>query len=147
MAIFEKLAAKGGNVLATRATPEVYEAVGREYPEADYHEAARAITFRPKGRRPRPAGHIALVAAGTSDLPVAEEARVTAEIMDQRVTTHYDVGVAGLHRLLARSEQLQQANVIVVAAGMEGALPSVVGVLVRVPVIAVPTSIGYGAGE
>jgi NCAIR mutase (PurE)-related protein len=144
VAIFGKLAERGGNVLATRATAETHRAVAAKYPAAEYHELARAVTLR-QGRAPRAAGHIAVVAAGTSDLPVAEEARVTAEVMDQRVMTHYDVGVAGLHRLLARSEALQQANVIVVVAGMEGALASVVGGLVAVPVIAVPTSIGYGA--
>jgi hypothetical protein len=143
-AIFERLAASGGNVLATRAPREAYLAVAERFPKAEYHEAARAITLRQGGRR-RPAGHVALVAAGTSDLGVAEEARVTAEIMDQRVTTHYDVGVAGLHRLLARSASLQSANVVVVVAGMEGALASVVGGLVAVPVVAVPTSVGYGA--
>jgi len=143
-AIFRKLAANGQNVLATRASAETYQAVKPDFPAARYEELARAIVLR-QGRQPRPAGHIAVVAAGTSDLPVAEEARVTAEIMGQRVTTHYDVGVAGLHRLLARSEALQSANVIVVAAGMEGALASVVGGLVAVPVIAVPTSVGYGA--
>ncbi len=141
--IFSRLAAAGANVLATRATREAYQAVAQKHSKAEFHELARAITLRQCDHKPM--GHIAVVSAGTSDLPVAEEARVTAEIMDQRVTTHYDVGVAGLHRLLARSEQLQQANVIVVAAGMEGALASVVGGLVAVPVIAVPTSVGYGA--
>ncbi|MGA2264935.1 MAG: nickel pincer cofactor biosynthesis protein LarB [Phycisphaerae bacterium] len=142
--IFHRLAEHGGNVLATRADRPTYEAVASAFPAAQYHELARAITLR-QGSPPTPAGHIAVVAAGTSDLPVAEEARVTAEIMDQRVTTHYDVGVAGLHRLLAESASLQQAHVVVVAAGMEGALASVVGGLVAVPVIAVPTSVGYGA--
>jgi NCAIR mutase (PurE)-related protein len=142
--IFERLAAGGGNVLATRVNREAYDRVAQQFPRAEYHEPARTITLR-QGRRPRPAGHVAVVAAGTSDLGVAEEARVTAEIMDQRVTTHYDVGVAGLHRLLAHSKTLQAANVIVVVAGMEGALASVVGGLVGVPVIAVPTSVGYGA--
>ena len=143
-AIFRRLAEGGQNVLATRAPREAFEAVAAEMPAAEYHELARTITLR-QGEAPEPAGHIAIVAAGTSDLPVAEEARVTAEIMDQRTTTHYDVGVAGLHRLLACGEQLQAANVIVVVAGMEGALASVVGGLVSVPVIAVPTSVGYGA--
>jgi NCAIR mutase (PurE)-related protein len=142
--IFRRLAERGGNVLATRADAAAYEAVKAAFPAAQYHASARAITLR-QGAAPQPTGHIAVVAAGTSDLPVAEEARVTAEIMDQRVTTHYDVGVAGLHRLLAESAALQQANVVVVAAGMEGALASVVGGLVAVPVIAVPTSVGYGA--
>lgn len=142
--IFRKLAAAGGNVLATRACREVHEAIAAELPAAEYHETARAVTLR-QGPTGQPAGHVAIVAAGTSDLPVAEEARVTAEIMGQHVTTHYDVGVAGLHRLLAHSEQLQAAKVIVVVAGMEGALASVVGGLVAVAVIAVPTSVGYGA--
>ena len=142
--IFASLAAHGNNVLATRAEPDAYGAVAGEFPAAEYHEAARAITYRPAGPA-EAVGHVAVVAAGTSDLPVADEARVTAEIMDARVTTHYDVGVAGLHRLLACSEQLQAASAIVVVAGMEGALPSVVGGLVAVPVIAVPTSVGYGA--
>ena len=143
-AIFQRLAAAGSNVLATRATPENYEAVVAQMQRADYHQTARAITLR-QGHKPEPVGHIALVSAGTSDLPVLEEARVTAEILDQHVTAHADVGVAGLHRLLAHHEELRTANVIVVIAGMEGALASVVGGLVSVPVIAVPTSIGYGA--
>ena len=142
--IFRRLAECGGNVLASRASREQYEAVAADFPEAEYHELASAVTLR-QGSRPSPKGHIAVVAAGTSDLPVAEEARITAEIMDQRVTTHYDVGVAGLHRLLAHSEALQKAKVIVVTAGMEGALASVVSGLVAVPVIGVPTSVGYGA--
>ena len=142
--IFSRLAATGQNVLATRAVREAYDAVAAELPEAEYHELARAITLR-QTAPPKPIGHVAVVSAGTSDLPVAEEARVTAEIMDQGVTTHYDVGVAGIHRLLAHGEQLQSANAIVVVAGMEGALASVVGGLVGVPVLAVPTSVGYGA--
>jgi len=143
-AIFGRLAAAGSNVLATRAGRDVYEAVAGEFPAAEFHETPRTITLR-QGEAVRAVGHIAVAAAGTSDLPVAEEARVTAEIFDQRVTTHYDVGVAGLHRLLAHNEVLQQANVIVVVAGMEGALASVVGGLVSAPVIGVPTSVGYGA--
>lgn len=142
--IFARLAQAGGNVLATRATDEMFDAVHRQFPQAHHNKLARAITLR-QCVCDRPAGHIAIVAAGTSDLPVAEEARLTAEIMDQHVTTHYDVGVAGLHRLLAQSAAIQQANVVVVTAGMEGALASVVGGLVRVPVIGVPTSVGYGA--
>lgn len=142
--IFGRLVEAGGNVLATRATRENYDAVAAEFSAARFHQTARAITLR-QGDPVEPVGHIAITAAGTSDLPVGEEARVTAEIMDQNVTTHYDVGVAGLHRLLAQSETIQAANVIVVVAGMEGALASVVGGLVSVPVIAVPTSVGYGA--
>ena len=142
--IFKSLAGAGGNVLATRATPEIYAAVAAGIPAAEYHELARAITLR-QGGKPQAVGHVAVVAAGTSDLSVAEEACVTARIMDQHVTTHYDVGVAGLHRLLSHREALQSARAIVVVAGMEGALASVVGGLVAVPVIAVPTSVGYGA--
>ena len=142
--IFTRLAATGGNVLASRAEPAVYEAVAEAFPAAEYHELPRAVTLR-QGEEAEAVGHIAVVAAGTSDLPVAEEARVTAEIMGQRVTCHYDVGVAGLHRLLAASVELRQANVLVVVAGMEGALASVVGGLVAAPVVAVPTSVGYGA--
>ena len=143
-AIFSRLAANGGNVLATRADADKARAVQADFPDAKYDELSRCITLRQTACE-KPHGHIAIAAAGTSDLSVAEEARVTAEIMDQRVTTHYDVGVAGLHRLLAHRETLQQANAVVVIAGMEGALASVVGGLVSAPVIAVPTSIGYGA--
>ena len=142
--IFAAVAKTGENVLATRASADMHQAVAKDFPDAEFHETPRAITLR-QSDAADPVGHIAIVSAGTSDLPVAEEARVTAEIMDQRVTTHYDVGVAGLHRLLACSEELQSAKVIVVVAGMEGALASVVGGLVAAPVIAVPTSVGYGA--
>jgi NCAIR mutase (PurE)-related protein len=145
--IFHKRAEAGGNVLATRATQQVFQAVARMQPAAQYHELARAITLRQGGKKPQREneGVIAVVAAGTSDLPVAEEARVTAELMDQPVRTYYDVGVAGIHRLLAHAAALQAASVAIVVAGMEGALPSVVGGLVDCPVIAVPTSVGYGA--
>ncbi len=131
-------------LLVTRATSEAFAALRVEVPEARYHEAARLITHggpeRPTGR-----GTVLVVTAGTSDQPVAEEAAVTAEMMGNRVERLYDVGVAGLHRLLAARPRLEAAQVIVVAAGMEGALPSVVGGLVSAPVIAVPTSVGYGA--
>jgi hypothetical protein len=142
--IFARLAAHGGNVLATRGSEEIHAAVARDFPDAEYHPLPGSITLR-QGEAAPPVGHIAVVAAGTSDLHVAEETRVTAEILNQRVTTHYDVGVAGLHRLLAHGDLLRQAHVIVVVAGMEGALASVVGGLVAVPVIGVPTSVGYGA--
>lgn len=143
-AIFAKLAHHGGNVLATRVTPELADAVRGDFPAADYNTLARTLTLR---QRPAAAtaGLIAIVCAGSSDLPVAEEARVTAELMDQPTETVYDVGVAGLHRLLAHAEVLRRATVLIVVAGMEGALPSVVAGLVKAPVIAVPTSIGYGA--
>ena len=142
--IFAKLAATGGNVLATRVSSEAAACVGARFPEATYHELARVLTLR-QVPAPTASGLVAIVCAGSSDLPVAEEARLTAEIMDQPTRTLYDVGVAGLHRLLARSDDLRQANVLVVVAGMEGALPSVVSGLVKAPVVAVPTSIGYGA--
>ncbi len=142
--IFAKLAAVGGNVLATRASAEQFERVKGQHAEAEYHASARVISLRQR-EATWSAGTIAIVSAGTSDQPVAEEARVTAEMMDQRTVTIYDAGVAGIHRLLAHRETLQSANVCVVVAGMEGALPSVVGGLVACPVIAVPTSVGYGA--
>jgi len=145
-AIFSRLAAHGGtsNVLATRATEAQYAAVAAEIPRAEYRPLARAITLQ-RDRKRHGKGTIAVVSAGTSDIPVAEEAVVTAELMGNRVQHLYDVGVAGIHRLLAHRTVLAEARVIIVCAGMEGALPSVVGGLVGVPVIAVPTSIGYGA--
>jgi hypothetical protein len=142
--IFARMAASGVDVLATRADSATAEAVLAVAPTATYNPVARAVTLR---QSPDAAqrGHIAIVCAGTSDLPVAEEAAVTAEIFGVRVTRLYDVGVAGVHRLLAVRDQLSAANAVIVCAGMEGALPSVVGGLVGVPVIAVPTSVGYGA--
>ncbi len=142
--IFATLAKRGHNVLATRVTAEQFRAVKRKLRKAEYHELGRAITLTQDETR-YGKGRIVVVSAGTSDIPVAEEAVVTAEIMGNDVQHVYDVGVAGIHRLLARHEVLTQARVIVVCAGMEGALPSVVGGLVGVPVIAVPTSVGYGA--
>jgi pyridinium-3,5-biscarboxylic acid mononucleotide synthase len=171
--IFAKLAAhnEGGNVLATRATEEQFRAVraalaesefiesgsresaakkssskksGSKTTRLEYRAEARAITLH-RDRKLHGKGVIAVVSAGTSDIPVAEEAVVTAELMGNRVQHLYDVGVAGIHRLLAHRSILAEARVIIVCAGMEGALPSVVGGLVGVPVIAVPTSIGYGA--
>lgn len=144
VAIFGRLVEAGGNVLATRATPEQFEAVHEAHRDAAYDDVARCITMRQTPVKTS-AGTIAVVTAGTSDMPVAEEARVTCDIMDQRTATFYDVGVAGIHRLLACSEALQAARVVIVAAGMEGALASVVGGLVSAPVLAVPTSVGYGA--
>ncbi|NQU76555.1 MAG: nickel pincer cofactor biosynthesis protein LarB [Planctomycetes bacterium] len=143
-AIFSHLAAQGGNVLATRATSEQFGAVSAEFPGAEWNEIARTIVLH-QGEQGDPVGHVAVVSAGTSDLPVATEAVVTAEVMGAKVSIHNDVGVAGIHRLLARRRQLQDANAVVAVAGMEGALPSVVGGLVAAPVIAVPTSVGYGA--
>jgi pyridinium-3,5-biscarboxylic acid mononucleotide synthase len=143
--IFDRLAAHGENVLATRATEAQYAAVAAiGLQGVDYRPLARAIVLR-RSRKKYGKGVIAVVSAGTSDIPVAEEAVVTAELMGNNVQHIYDVGVAGIHRLLAHREALGKARVIIVCAGMEGALPSVVGGLVGVPVIAVPTSIGYGA--
>jgi pyridinium-3,5-biscarboxylic acid mononucleotide synthase len=143
--IFGRLAEHGGTVLATRAGPEMYEAVRAVHPQAVYHPPARAIVLESSEPCPSPAGWVAVVSAGTSDQPVAEEARVTAQAMGCRTEPFYDVGVAGIHRLLAQGRALAQADVVIVVAGMEGALASVVGGLVDVPVIAVPTSVGYGA--
>ena len=144
-AIVERMAARGQvNILATRAGRDVYEAVKKVVPDAEFHELARIVTVR-RVQIPPLKGKIAVVSAGTSDLPVAEEAAVTAEVLGNTVERMYDVGVAGLHRLLANARTLNEANVIIVVAGMEGALASVVGGLVDKPVIAVPTSGGYGA--
>jgi NCAIR mutase (PurE)-related protein len=142
--IFQRLAAHGGNVLATRATEDQYTAVAAALPHAEFRPLARAIVLK-RDRKQHGKGVIVVVSAGTSDIPVAEEAVVTAELMGNKVQHIYDVGVAGIHRLLAHRTALAKARVIVVCAGMEGALPSVVGGLVGVPVIAVPTSVGYGA--
>jgi hypothetical protein len=142
--IFARLSQHEGNILATRASEEQYKAVAAEVPKAEYRPLARAITLQ-RDRHRYGKGIIAVVSAGTSDIPVAEEAVVTAELMGNRVQHLYDVGVAGIHRLLAHTSVLAKARVIIVCAGMEGALPSVVGGLVGVPVIAVPTSIGYGS--
>jgi NCAIR mutase (PurE)-related protein len=142
--IFVKLAARGNNVLATRVTPDQVRAVRKKLKKAEHIELARALVLRQKDEIVGK-GMIAVVCAGTSDVPVAEEAVTTAELMGNEVRRVYDVGVAGIHRLLAHKDTLSGARVVVVCAGMEGALPSVVGGLVGVPVIAVPTSIGYGA--
>ena len=143
-AIFARMAKVGGNVLATRASRAVYEAVVAAEPRAEYHAIARAITLTQAAANPGK-GTIGVVCAGTSDLPVAEEAVVTARLMGNTVELIADVGVAGIHRLLAQKDALKSARVLVVCAGMEGALPTVVGGLVNAPVIAVPTSVGYGA--
>lgn len=142
--IFQRLAEHGGNVLATRITDDQFAAVQKTVPEAEYRKLARAIILRRDTKR-YGKGRVSVVSAGTSDIPVAEEAVVTAELMGNEVEHLYDVGVAGIHRLLAHRELLTKSRVVIVCAGMEGALPSVVGGLVGVPVIAVPTSIGYGA--
>lgn len=142
--IFGRLATSNSNVLATRADPVVYEAVKRVVPEAEYSPEGRVI-YLWRDRRVAGNGLILVITAGTADIPVAEEAVITARVMGNRVERLYDVGVAGIHRLLGHLELLRQANVLVVVAGMEGALASVVGGLVGRPVIAVPTSVGYGA--
>ncbi|MTI79569.1 MAG: nickel pincer cofactor biosynthesis protein LarB [Firmicutes bacterium] len=131
------------NILGTRAEPEVFKAVQKLIPDAEYHQLARTITVQ--RYKTEPIGNILVACAGTSDLPVAEEAAITAEVMGAKVDRLYDAGVAGIHRLLMNQEKLDAAKVIVVVAGMEGALASVIGGLVDKPVIAVPTSVGYGA--
>jgi NCAIR mutase (PurE)-related protein len=142
--IFSRMAAAGGNVLATRVTASAAAMVRKHVSAAAYHELARMLVLRQREPRPLP-GPLAILCAGTSDLPVAEEAAVTAGLMGHTVVRISDVGVAGLHRLLAHRETLAAARVIIVCAGMEGALPTAVAGLVRAPVIAVPTSVGYGA--
>ena len=143
-AIAERIVADGHSLLVTRTDRHAYDAVSARLSKAKFHELARTITL-PLGELPQGKGTIAIAAAGTADLPVAEEAAICAELMGNAIDRIYDVGVAGLHRLLAEHSRLLQARVIIVVAGMEGALPSVVGGLVSVPVIAVPTSVGYGA--
>lgn len=142
--IATKLSDHDQNILVTRVRPEHARALRRKFRKAVYHELARCVTVETKPL-PKRAGAIAVICAGTSDLPVAEEAAVTADIMGNTVERLHDVGVAGLHRLLGRLDVVQKSNVLVVVAGMEGALPSVVAGLVPKPVIAVPTSVGYGA--
>ncbi len=142
--IIDRIRAREGRVMAARASQEVADAVRQAYPEATYHTAARVITVgAPVPRRGR--GTVLVVSAGTADIPVADEAAVTADMLGSPVERLYDVGVAGIHRLFGNKEQLFAANVLVVAAGMEGALASVVAGLVDRPVVAVPTSVGYGA--
>jgi NCAIR mutase (PurE)-related protein len=142
--IASRLFKKGIPILATRATPEKYEAVREKIPGAIYHEQARAIVYR-EAEHLESEHYIAVVSAGTSDIPVSEEAAVTAEFLGSRVERIYDVGVAGIHRLFNRMELIRNASVVIVVAGMEGALASVVGGLVDKPVIGVPCSAGYGA--
>jgi pyridinium-3,5-biscarboxylic acid mononucleotide synthase len=142
--IVARIADNGQSVLVTRATIEAFEEVRRARPDARYEPVARCVTLTRGEIAPLP-GRVAVVCAGTSDLPVAEEAAVTLTFLGATIDRIYDAGVAGLHRLLERLPQIREADVVVAAAGMEGALPSVVAGLVEVPVIAVPTSIGYGA--
>ena len=143
-AIVGSLLARASNVLVTRATCETAERLKRDHPDAEYFPASCALRVW-RDRTIHGKGKIAVVCAGTSDLPVAEEAQVTAEVMGNETLSIHDIGVAGIHRLMHNRERLSEARVIIVCAGMEGALPSVIGGMVAVPVIAVPTSIGYGA--
>jgi pyridinium-3,5-biscarboxylic acid mononucleotide synthase len=142
--IFERLAEASDRVLATRASQEAADAVRTKVPDAQYRPVSKCLTLdrSPEAKR---IGNVLVICAGTSDLPVAEEAAVTADLMGARVKQVNDAGVAGIHRLFAESEALSEARVVIVVAGMEGALPSVVGGLVGVPIVAVPTSVGYGA--
>jgi hypothetical protein len=142
--IVAALAAAGQNCLATRVSKEHYSIVKAEFPQTRYHEAARVLTLDITPR-PRPKGCVVVLSAGTTDIPVAEEAALVAETMGAKVVRIYDVGVAGLHRLLHHLPAMKKARAMIVVAGMEGALPSVVGGLTSCPIIAVPTSIGYGA--
>lgn len=142
--IFERLVERAPNVMITRTTAEVFGDIRNVVTDAEWHESAKLIRVM-RDRTELGTGEIAVVTAGTSDIPVAEEAALTAETMGNRVVRIWDAGVAGIHRIIAQREILQNARVVVVVAGMEGALPSVVGGLVSVPVIGVPTSIGYGA--
>lgn len=144
-AILTSLQERASQILVTRLEPDKAAPLLEVFPEAEHHPLAQVMTFGLAAAADRGRGLILVISAGTSDMPVAEEARLTAQIMGNRVECIYDVGVAGLHRLLAYKEKLLEATVFVVVAGMEGALPSVVGGLVPRPVIAVPTSIGYGA--
>jgi pyridinium-3,5-biscarboxylic acid mononucleotide synthase len=143
IAIMRALRKAGQNIFATRVSVDQARAIRKVFPKAVYHEAARAITVDVV-KPPKPSGLVAVVSAGTSDISVAEEAALTAERMGAKVERIYDAGVAGLHRLMPHLELLRSARAVVVVAGMEGALPSVVGGLINKPIIAVPTSVGYG---
>jgi NCAIR mutase (PurE)-related protein len=144
LAIAERLAAVNGGFLCTRVSDDQGRALVARFPACEWNPLARTVALRPADRA-APAGRVAVVSAGTSDLPVAEEARAVLDVFGAEAVSVADVGVAGLHRVLAAREALDQADVLIVVAGMEGALPSVVGGLVQKPVIAVPTSVGYGA--
>ncbi len=145
LAIAKKIHQRSGFVLATRCRLEHVRALRPQFRDLKWHEAARIIQIGHFKGRPKPSGWVGVLAAGTSDLPIAEEAAVTLHAFGITVERIYDVGVAGLHRLLAHEEKLRKARALIVVAGMEGALPSVVAGLTPVPVIAVPTSVGYGA--
>jgi pyridinium-3,5-biscarboxylic acid mononucleotide synthase len=142
--IFGVMASRENNVIGTRATPEMYDAVKEATPEAVFYPVARIISYQKK-KPERPLTNIAVITAGTSDMPVAEEAAITAELLGNNIVRIYDAGVAGIHRLVDKLPEIRKCRVLIVIAGMEGALASVVGGLVDKPVIAVPTSVGYGA--
>lgn len=143
-AIVKERLKDGENILVTKADPPAYKAVKKAVPKAKYFEEARLVLIE-QGKKHTPQGLVAVVTAGTTDIPVADEAAITAETMGAKVERIYDVGVAGVHRLLAFQDKLAKARVIIAVAGMEGALPSLIGGIVSCPVIAVPTSVGYGA--
>jgi hypothetical protein len=145
LAIIERMLEKGENIMVTRLSPDKAEQVRAKYPDRVYHDRSRALTLTTHPLKIHGRGAVLVISAGTSDIPVAEEAAVTARFMGNEVDTIYDLGVSGIHRLLGHREQILRASVIIVVAGMEGALPSVVGGLVDKPVIAVPSSVGYGA--
>jgi pyridinium-3,5-biscarboxylic acid mononucleotide synthase len=142
--IVKYMLTKDNNILVTRVASDVFEKIKKIAPKAEYHAMPRMISIRNKTEK-KPETHIAVVSAGTSDMSVSEEAAVTAELFDNDVKRYYDVGVAGIHRFYDKLSEIRRARVIVVVAGMEGALPSIVGGMVDKPVIAVPTSVGYGA--
>lgn len=145
MAIMDRMIEQDENILITRIASDKADKIKKKYPEILYHQRARVLTLMPKPVKNSGRGTILVISAGTSDIPVAEEAAITARFMGNDVETIYDVGVSGLHRVLAHKEILERAAVIIAVAGMEGALPSVVAGLVNSPVIAVPTSVGYGS--
>ena len=145
IAIMEKMVKQDEKIMITRILQDKAQKVQKRFPESTFHKRARVITFNPRPVKNSGRGTILVISAGTSDIPVAEEAAITARFMGNEVETIYDIGVSGLHRVLSHRESLEKATVVVVVAGMEGALPSVVGGLVDRPVIAVPTSVGYGA--
>lgn len=143
--IAERLIERSDRLLVTKVGEDCFEAVRRRIPDAEYHAAARAVSVNRSRKKQSKKGGVMIITGGTADIPVAEEAALTAELMDNRVERAYDVGVAGVHRLLDQLPELRRAKVVVAVAGMEGALPSVVSGLISAPVIAVPTSVGYGA--
>jgi NCAIR mutase (PurE)-related protein len=145
LSIMDRISRQGENIIVTRLDAGKADAISQKYPDAGYHERSRVLTLLKHPVKVRGRGTILVISAGTSDIPVAEEAALTARFMGNKVDTIYDLGVSGLHRLLGHREQIREASVLIVVAGMEGALPSVVGGLVDKPVIAVPTSVGYGA--